>query len=166
MELTPPNPAPPTAVVLDTNVVLDWLVFDNPAGLALGTQIEAGQLHWLLCPRMLEELTDVLGRLDRERQWQRWAHRRTTALEATHRWARQAGNPPALPPSLPLHSSDPDDQVFIDLAVTHRTRWLFSRDRAILRLARRLRLLGVEALPPSAWLNLARGPSSGFQPLR
>jgi predicted nucleic acid-binding protein len=61
-------------------------------------------------------------------------------------------DPPSLPPALPLRSSDPDDQVFIDLAVGQQAGWLFSRDRAILRLARRLRPLGVQALSPAAWL--------------
>lgn len=143
----------PVAVVLDTNVVLDWLVFDDPAGRALGSLVEAGQFCWLLCPAMHDELTEVLGRLTLQPRLQRWGHRRAEALAATQRWAQLTTNPPSLPPVLPLKSRDPDDQVFINLAVAHRTRWLFSRDRAILSLARRLRVLGVQALQPSVWLH-------------
>ena len=34
-------------VVLDTNVVLDWLLFANPQGQALGTAVTRGQLRWI-----------------------------------------------------------------------------------------------------------------------
>lgn len=148
----PEGGTPRVAAILDTNVVLDWLVFDDPAGRALGAQVEAGQLRWLVCSRMLEELQDVLGRLEREPHLLRWAHRRERAWEAAQRWASLVDEPTALPPALPLRSSDPDDQVFVDLAVGRRVGWLFSRDRAILRLARRLRPLGVRALSPAVWL--------------
>lgn len=140
------------AAILDTNVVLDWLVFEDPAGRALGAQVESGRLRWLICPRIQEELADVLGRLERMPHLRRWAHRSATAWEAAQRWGCPVDDPPSLPPALPLRSSDPDDQVFIDLAVGQQAGWLFSRDRAILRLARRLRPLGVQALSPAAWL--------------
>ena len=41
---------------------------------------------------------------------------------------------------------DPDDQMFIDLAVAHRAQ-LLSKDALVLRLARRLRPLGVVVGP-------------------
>jgi len=46
---------------------------------------------------------------------------------------------------------DPDDQMFIDLAVEAKARWLISRDRAVLALAKRARAFGVEILTPEAW---------------
>ena len=48
----------------------------------------------------------------------------------------------AEPPRAPCACSDPDDQVFIDLAVAHRAR-LVSKDRAVLAMRKRLAALGV-----------------------
>jgi predicted nucleic acid-binding protein len=47
-----------------------------------------------------------------------------------------------------LRCRDADDQVFIDLALVHRARWLLTRDKALLALARRARPLGTEILRP------------------
>jgi len=41
---------------------------------------------------------------------------------------------------------------FIDLALAHKARWLLSRDRAVLKLGRRTRPLGLEVLTPDAWI--------------
>ena len=46
------------------------------------------------------------------------------------------------PPACPVRCSDPDDQGFIDLAVAHRAM-LLSKDKAVLRLRRRLAPLAV-----------------------
>jgi predicted nucleic acid-binding protein len=51
----------------------------------------------------------------------------------------------------PLHCRDPDDQMFIDLALAASARWLLTRDKALLRLARRARTLGVEVTTPLRW---------------
>jgi hypothetical protein len=55
--------------------------------------------------------------------------------------------PPVLALSVP-QCSDPDDQKFIDLAVAYRVRWLLTRDRAVLKLARRLAAFGVDVVTP------------------
>lgn len=143
----PDSAASAPIVVLDTNVVLDWLVFRDPACGALGTAIVAGALRWTATAAMREELAHVLarGHLD---AWAPdlpalWSH-----------WDRHCvGAPTPVPGGPPgrLRCSDPDDQKFIDLAVTCGARWLLSHDRAVLRLARRLRERGVDALPPGRW---------------
>ncbi len=46
-------------------------------------------------------------------------------------------------PRANAHCSDPDDQIFIDLAVAHRAA-LWSKDHAVRRLRRALAVLGVE----------------------
>ena len=144
--MTWPESAPPI-VVLDTNVVLDWLVFRNPACTALAAAVVAGELHWVATPAMRDELAHVLarGHLD---AWapdltSLWAH-----------WVRHCTELPAPAPARPpsrLRCSDPDDQKFIDLAVACNARWLLSHDRAVLKLARRLREHGVDTLPPEHW---------------
>ena len=137
----------PPIVVLDTNVVLDWLVFRNPDCASLVAALVAGELRWIATRAMRDELAHVLarGHLD---AWAPdlatiWAH-----------WDRHCTELPTLTPIGPpgrLRCSDPDDQKFIDLAFVSRARWLLSRDRAVRRLARRLREHGIETLPPDRW---------------
>jgi len=70
-----------------------------------------------------------------------------------------------------LHCTDADDQCFIDLALAQRARWLITHDRALLRLARRARALGVEILTPAQWCaghgvdDRHRGPPLSEAPL-
>ena len=137
----------PPIIVLDTNVVLDWLLFRNPDCAALGAALLAGDVRWLATAAMRSELAHVLDRghldgrnADEAALWSLW-----------DRHSVQVSAP--VPPSPPGHPrcSDPDDQKFIDLAVACDARWLLSRDRAVLKLARRLRELGVDTLPPDRW---------------
>jgi predicted nucleic acid-binding protein len=134
---------PQPAAVLDTNAALDWLLFDDPACTALGDAIVSGRLRWLACPRMRDELADVLARgLAAQR-----GRAADGVLAAFDRHAHLTDPPPAAP----WRCSDPDDQVFIDLACASGARWLISRDRALLRLARRAEALGLRVVPPARW---------------
>lgn len=147
-----------TACVLDSNAVLDWLVFADPHGLRLGQAVMQGRLRWLLCPPMHDELMDVLARLDRLPALQRWASQRRHAEQMVATWATPVAAPPALPPALQMRCSDADDQIFLDLALAHRTPWLVSRDRALLRLARRLHPWGVAVVTPQHWAARCANP--------
>lgn len=138
--------APPASVVLDTNTVLDWLVFRDPAALSLAAWIEAGRLDWQASPAMRQEFEHVLGRS----ALTRWT---PDGPGAAATWDRLARVAPAEPPAGPLRCLDPDDQVFIDFALAERCTWLVSRDRALLRLARRATPWGLTILTPQAWSN-------------
>jgi predicted nucleic acid-binding protein len=144
--MKPADVASVPAIVLDTNVVMDWLVFANPALATLAAAIAAARLRWIATDAMRDELAHVLGRgLD-----PRWtvddAHWRSVWLaHAQPQPAPVAGH--AVP-----RCSDADDQKFIDLAVVAGARWLLSRDKAVLKLARPLRTRhGVEVLTPQRW---------------
>ena len=50
----------------------------------------------------------------------------------------------------PFACSDRDDQKFLDLAYTARADWLVTRDKALLKLARRARRDGLKILAPAA----------------
>ena len=146
MEIPDPALAPPI-VILDTNVVLDWLVFRNPACDALHVSITAGHVRWVATAEMRDELAHVLGRgrldawnPDLPALWVRWSgHCIEVPTPAVGRAATQ------------LRCTDVDDQKFIDLAVACGARWLLSSDRAVLKLARRLRSFGVQATTPGGW---------------
>jgi uncharacterized protein len=135
-------PEPPSAV-LDTNVVLDWLVFRDPQVATLVAELEAGRLCWRATPRMRAEFEAVLtrGHLDR------WGPDRERSLMLFDR--HSVIEPEA--PRCRLVCTDADDQAFIDLAVHRRCHWLVTHDRALLRLASRARPFGVQVLPPARW---------------
>lgn len=132
----------PTAV-LDTNVVLDWLVFEDPGVAALAAALAAGRVRWLASPSMRAELAQVVERP----QLAAWQPDPQRVLATFDRHA-VACEPP--PPSR-LLCRDATDQPFVDLALHRRARWLFSRDRALLALARRARLQGLDIAPPARW---------------
>ncbi|MBX9872664.1 MAG: putative toxin-antitoxin system toxin component, PIN family [Burkholderiaceae bacterium] len=127
-----------TPIVLDTNVVLDLLVFDDPATPALQQALDEGALRWIATPVMREELARVLEyphlvvRLD---------HYRLSADDVLAAFDRQVQRVDVAPRA-PMVCRDPDDQKFIDLAVAHRAA-LLSKDHAVLKLRKRLTLQGV-----------------------
>jgi predicted nucleic acid-binding protein len=149
--MDPAEIAPPI-VVLDTNVVLDWLVFRNPECTALAAAVVAGDLRWVATRAMRDELAHVLarGHLDA------WEPDLASLWALWDRHCSEVPTPAPTGPSDRLRCSDPDDQKFIDLAVARKACWLLSRDRAVLKLARRLRERGVETLPPERWPVPAR----------
>jgi len=132
--------------VLDTNVVLDWLLFQNPCMTPWVAALTAGRVRWQASPAMRNELAHVLER-------GLASARGATPQPCLAAWDRWAEMVPALPaaPARRLHCTDPDDQMFIDLAQTQGARWLLTRDRALLRLARRARAQGIEVSTPERW---------------
>jgi uncharacterized protein len=120
--------APGSVLILDTNVWLDWLVFDDPRLAALAGEVEAGRLRLHATAPMLDEFAAVVARphfgLDAEGRAR--ACERQRASVVLH----------APAPDCRLPCSDPDDRMFIDLAVALRVDWLLSRDKALLRLRR------------------------------
>ena len=146
---TPAESPPAPAVVLDTNVVLDWLLFRDPHCSALAALLERRQLRWHATQAMRLELSHVLEQPALQR-WQPDRERILTVFDCLAHAGDDAAEAPASPVPA-MRSRDPDDQKFIDLAVRVRARWLLSRDLALLRLARPARLAGIEILTPARW---------------
>jgi len=145
----PAATSPPAIAVLDTNVVLDLLLFRDPGAAALDAALGAGRLRWLTTDAMLDELADVLRRPFAAG----WALTPAEVLAAAHaRCERTMPAASAAPPA--PRCTDPDDQKFIDLACALPAAWLFSRDRALLRLARAAQPRGVRVLTPARWAAL------------
>ena len=133
-------------VVLDTNVVLDWFVFGEAGVEPLASAITSGQLRWWSCRPMHDELAHVLrhGALS-----QRGADSEhvLTSIEQLHASVELA----APLPMTRLRCSDPSDQMFIDLALQCGASWLFTRDRALLKLARKAAPRGLTIAAPERW---------------
>ena len=135
-------------VVLDTNVVLDLLVFHDARSRPLQRALQARQLQPLATAAMFDELADVLSRPFLTR-WQVDA----PAVLAQARWLCRQVDSIAPGTAGAPRCADPDDQMFIDLAWSLPARWLFSRDRALLYLARAAGARGLGVLTPAAWAS-------------
>lgn len=128
------------AVVLDTNIVLDCYVFDDPAARPVREAVEAGALRWLATAPMREELARVLAYPQIVPRLAFHGHAANAVLAQFDRWAQQV-EPAA---KAPITCKDPDDQRFIDLAVAHGAK-LLSKDKAVLVMHRRMERLGAQA---------------------
>ncbi|SDD07490.1 putative toxin-antitoxin system toxin component, PIN family [Paraburkholderia lycopersici] len=139
--LTPPTALPlsaaarPLPVVLDSNVWLDILVFDDRHTRPIRSALEHGAIEALIDARCQAELAHVLD-------YPQFAGRGVAKADAL---AALAGfvtliDPPALPADArPLpRCRDRDDQKFLELAYASGAQWLVSKDRAVLKLARRV----------------------------
>ena len=115
---TPNGASAVPAVVLDTNAVLDWLVFRHPSCVHWADRLASGSVRWLTSSAMRDELSHILARgvaaawtPDPGALWASW-ERHATAVE-----------PLALAgPATRMRCTDPDDQKFIDLALGHGAR--------------------------------------------
>ena len=131
-------------IVLDTNIVLDLLVFDDPAAGPLKAALAAGDLRWLATPAMRDELARVL---DYPKIAPRLAFYGRAASAVLAAFDAQA-EPADVAPKAPLTCQDPDDQKFIDLAVAHKAV-LLSKDKAVTSMKKRLLAHGVQV--QTAW---------------
>ena len=131
-----------TPVVLDTNIVLDLLLFQDPQVQALQQALARGELRWLATGSMREELVQVLAYPHLSAAMDRRSH---SAAALLAQWDARV-TPADVAPSCAVRCRDPDDQMFIDLAVMHCAA-LLSKDRLVLRLAKRLLPLGVVVSP-------------------
>ena len=135
--------------VLDTNVVLDLWLFGDARCALLRDALQAESLTALVTAPMLNELADVL-----ERPFaQGWPAQPAQALADLRARARLVETPPPAGPPAP-RCTDPDDQKFIDLAWHWPAAWLFSRDRAVLRLAKPALARGLHIVTPERWSQL------------
>lgn len=141
--------------VVDTNVWLDWLVFGDAVIAPLRTAVTGGRLELVACTRIRDEVLDVI----RRPQIAARCADLDAAAQEFHRRVRLTDTPPAC--GLPC--SDPDDQVFLDLAVSERAAWLISKDRDLLSLAGKAhRRFSLQIAPPARfaaeWAALDASP--------
>jgi putative PIN family toxin of toxin-antitoxin system len=121
---------PRQPIVLDCNCWLDLLVFRDPCVEALRNLLERGEVIAAICSGMRQELIQVLSRP--------WINNRCNpdaVIQDYDRLSSMQTTPHSKATSLVC--SDPDDQVFLDLALQARASHLISKDRQLLRLAKK-----------------------------
>ncbi len=136
------NAQAPARCVLDTNIVLDLWVFDEPKAAALRNSVETGTSGWIATAAMREELARVLAYPQIVKRLTARALPADTVLAHFDRHAQL--QPDA--PKAPYACKDADDQKFIDLAVAH-TAALHSKDAQVLCMKKRLERCGVTLNP-------------------
>ncbi|WP_153102123.1 putative toxin-antitoxin system toxin component, PIN family [Paraburkholderia hayleyella] len=137
-------------VVLDSNVWIDILVFDDPHTRPIRAALESGRLVALIDARCLAELTYVLD----YPQFVQRAVDKPAVLAQLARLAQQVALPASGDPATPLPKcKDRDDQKFLELAHAIQADWLVSKDRAVLKLARRIaRDFGFQIAQPAPFV--------------
>ena len=144
MPALPASPPGYGAAVLDTNVLLALWLFRDPVVEPLGSALAAGQLQAFRSSATDAEFAEVLRRPELFSV----APERQAALLAA--W-QTASKPVDAIQAAPWVCRDPLDQKFLDLAVSARANWLITRDRDLLKLARKARRQGLIIVTPERW---------------
>ena len=136
-------------LVLDTNVWLDWLVFDGNEVAALRQARRDNAVEFVIDAACLEEVTRVLA-------YPEFALGETAIaanlaeIGQLARFCAGAGSAAALP-----RCTDPDDQKFLQLASAAKADALITRDKALLKLGRRTRkACGFSIQAPRDWSSI------------
>lgn len=137
-------------LILDTNIVLDWLVFRDAGVAGLQPALSQGRIELVTHTPALDELCRVLAyaqfKLSVEQQQEALARYTTYTRLATLPAGLDLDNL-GLPAGFP-RCRDRDDQHFLALAYHERADALVSKDAALLELSRRARKFGVTVLDP------------------
>ena len=123
-------------VVLDTNIWLDWLVFED-TGVAHIRQLQgAGHVELCIDAACEAELIDVLGRSFGKRKLE--SQKQQAAIATCRRLTTRVDVrlPQAERARLP-QCRDPDDQKLLEAALAAKADYLITKDRALLDLSRR-----------------------------
>ncbi|MDP1863268.1 MAG: putative toxin-antitoxin system toxin component, PIN family [Thiobacillus sp.] len=136
-------------LVLDTNVVLDLLHFEDAIAYPILAALQNGRVHCAVTAETLEEFRRVLNYpefelaptkqatlLARYQNISRTVATVSSATELPHKGTPiHYGLKPVW--SCMPRCSDPDDQKFLELAASSHAHTLVSKDRALLKLRRR-----------------------------
>jgi putative PIN family toxin of toxin-antitoxin system len=149
----------PKRIVLDTNVCLDLFVFRDPRWAALLADLKDGSVEAVTRADCRMEWLIVLGYshlpLDSD------SRTRVTA-EFDSLISCIDVPPPDADIRLPV-CSDRDDQKFLELAHHARAAVLITKDKALLKLARKTAKAGLFAImPPEAWAPYAQQAKMAF----
>ncbi len=142
-------PAPAKRIVLDTNVCLDLFVFHDPRWATLLAAIESGTVEAVTRADCRDEYRVVLhySHLPLDEQTRAVSAERFDALI-------KVVEPQPKLVRLPV-CTDRDDQKFLEVARDAGAEILITKDKALLKLARKTAQAGLfRIMVPEAWLRL------------
>lgn len=123
----------PNRIILDTNILLDLFVFEDQGTETLLMLLETNALNPITSEEILAEFQEVISRpiftqdsKDQERIYSK--AKSLHQIEPIHSIQRA-----------PFKCSDPDDQMFLDLAYSCKPCILLSKDKALLKLKSKAR---------------------------
>jgi len=136
-------------LVLDTNVWLDWLVFDGNEVAGLKQARRDNAVEFVIDAACLDEVTRVLAYPEFSLgETERAAH--LGRIRELARFFDGTGTCADLP-----RCTDPDDQKFLELARSAKAGAVITRDKALLKLGRRTaRRYGFSIRTPRDWVAL------------
>jgi putative PIN family toxin of toxin-antitoxin system len=135
-----------TTVILDTNIVLDLFLFQDPKTSDLRKQLIAGDIQWQATAHMRNELERVLTY---PHIIAKLAFYEKSAADLLAAFDQNTQLVEAPTTKAPYTCKDADDQPFIDLAVhlasaqPKQVIHLISKDKAVLSMRKRLEKLSV-----------------------
>jgi putative PIN family toxin of toxin-antitoxin system len=148
-------PAPAKRIVLDTNVCLDLFVFNDPRWAALLAAIESGEVEAVTRADCRAEYLLVLH----------YSHLPLTDENRPQAAARFDALVKVVAPDsrairLPV-CTDRDDQKFLELARDANADILITKDKALLKLARKTAKEGLfRIMLPEAWIKARAGAAA------
>jgi putative PIN family toxin of toxin-antitoxin system len=139
-------PVPPKVIVIDTNVCLDLFVFKDPRWAGLLAALESGAVEAVTRSDCRDEYNIVL-------------HYKHLPLDDDSRPLAAARFDQLIKVVAPAESgvrlpvcTDKDDQKFLEVARDAQAAILITKDKALLKLARRLAKAGMfKVMVPEAW---------------
>lgn len=137
-----------TTIILDTNVCLDLFVFHDPRWASLLAALEAGTVRAVTRADCRDEYRIVLhyAHLPLDESTRPLAAARFDALITVI-------DPPVSGVRLPV-CTDRDDQKFLELARDAAVDTLITKDKALLKLARKTEKAGMfKIMLPEAWVK-------------
>jgi hypothetical protein len=138
----------PKLIVIDTQSLFDWLVFRDPVCAGWAAVLGGTQWQWIFTSPMRAEFDFVAAK----GFGGRWPVPADDIARAWTHHAREVPIPDEPGAATRLPCTDPDDQKFIDLAIAAGAHTLVSRDKALLRLARKAAARhGLQVCKPIAW---------------
>ena len=131
---------PVQTIVLDTNIVLDAFLFNDPAAEPVRQALAKQELRWLATQPMRDELVRVLAY---PKIAARLAYYKLSASDVLARFDKHT-HMVEVAAKASVTCSDADDQKFIDLAVQH-SALLLSKDKDVISMKKRLIAQGIRA---------------------
>jgi putative PIN family toxin of toxin-antitoxin system len=139
-------PVPAERIVIDTNVCLDLLVFHDARWAPLLAALESGAVEAVTRADCRDEYNIVLH----------YSHLTRAVAAARFDALVKVVAPDALHVRLPI-CTDRDDQKFLEIARDAGAGVLITKDKALLKLARKTAKLGLfKIMVPEAWVKYSQ----------